>query len=122
VIDHARSAEELLDSLALAVRTACHVNWLHRDAASDSAFHATRPFLFVTGHEHARVLRAGGYDDVSRLQASLFDRLVGDDDRLRPVAVADPACLHPVYVHATGMQQTWFFAPFASHAMVTVAI
>jgi hypothetical protein len=87
--------------------------------ASDSSFFATRPFLFVTGHEHARVLSAGGYHDLPRLQAALFDRLVRPDERLRPVAIADPACLHPIYVHATGMQQTWWFAPFQSHGLVT---
>jgi hypothetical protein len=122
VINHARTAEALLDELALAVRTACHANWLHRDVASDSAFYADRPFLFVTGHEHARVLGSGGYADTPRLQASLFDRLVCDDDRLEPVAIAGPAGIHFVYVHATGMQQTWFFAPFQSHGMVTVAL
>jgi len=122
VINHDRRAEGLLDELALAVRSACHTNWLHRDVASDSAFFATRPFLFVTGHEHGRVLAADGFADVPRLQSALFDRLVRDDERLRPVAIAEAACIHPVYVHATGMQQTWFFAPFQSHAMVTVPI
>jgi hypothetical protein len=122
VICHERSAEALLDELGLAVRTACHTNWLHHAVASESSFFATRPFLFVTGHEHARVLTAGGYDDEARLQVALFDRLVRDDAALRPVAVADPARLHFAYVHATGMQQTWFFAPFQSHELVTAAI
>ena len=41
------------------------------------------------------------------------------DAALRPVAIAGPAQINVVYVHATGMQQTWFFAPFQSHNMVT---
>src|SRR5690242_4108286 len=36
-------------------------------------------------------LVAGGYEDLTRFQASLIERLVRHDDRLHPVAVADPA-------------------------------
>jgi hypothetical protein len=119
VINHEKDAEALLDEIALAVRSGCHVNWLHRDVASNSAFYATRPFLFVTGREHARVLTSGGYDELDRLRTALYHRLVGCDSELRPVAVAAPECIQFMYLDATGMQQTWFLAPFQSHQLVT---
>jgi hypothetical protein len=119
VICHDQDAEVLLDELALATRTGCHVNWLHADVASDSAFFARRPFLFVTGHEHARVLARHGYDDLDRLRRALYARLTGADSPLRPAAVSDPRNIHIAYLHATGMQQTWFFAPFQSHHLVS---
>jgi hypothetical protein len=119
IINHARDAEILLDEIALGVRAACHVNWLHRDAASDSSFYATRPFLFVTGREHARVLSKSGYNDLDRLRTALYDRLVEPHNELRPVAVATPDRIQFVHLNATGMQQTWFLAPFQSHQLVT---
>lgn len=118
VINHDQTAEPLLDELALAARTACHTNWLHRDVASDSDFYATRPFLLVIGREHATVLVRDGYGDIARLQRALYDRLVDDRWPLRPAAIAGPANLHLLYVHASGMQQSWFFAPFQSYATV----
>lgn len=118
-ICHSRDAEELLDEIALAARTACHVNWLHTEVATESSFHTTRPFLWVTGHEHATVLASGGYGDKRALQDAVFGRLTEEHPDLRPVAVASPERVHFVYVHGTGMQQTWFFAPFQSHRLVT---
>jgi hypothetical protein len=117
VINHEQTAAPLLDELALAIRTACHVNWLHRDVATASDFFAARPFLVVTGREHATVLVRDGYDDLTRLRESLFERLVDPGSPLRPVAIASPQNLHVLYLHATGMQQSWFFAPFQSHVM-----
>jgi len=117
IINHDQHAEALLDEIGLAVRAACHTNWLHRAVASESTFYTTRPFLFVTGREHAQVLLRGDYSDIGRLRHALFDRLTRDDPTFRPVAIADAANIHVLYVHATGMQQTWFFAPFQSHAM-----
>jgi hypothetical protein len=119
IINHDRRARAIVDELALTVRTGCHANWLHHDAAADSSFYAGRPFLFVTGREHARVLRSDGFGDFDDLRAALYDGLTRPDSTLRPVAIAGPAQVHFVYVHATGMQQTWFFAPFQSHNMVT---
>jgi hypothetical protein len=117
VINHEQTAEPLLDELALAIRTACHVNWLHRDVATESDFFNERPFLLVTGREHAAVLVRDGYGDRTRFRHTLFDRLVDPRSALRPVAIAAPANLHVLYVHATGMQQSWFFAPFQSQVM-----
>lgn len=122
IINHDRRARAIVDELALTVRTACHANWLHHDAASDSSFYEHRPFLFVTGREHARVLTADGFADLADLRAALYEGLARPDAALRPVAIAGPANIHFVYVHATGMQQTWFFAPFQSHNMVTRAV
>jgi hypothetical protein len=122
VINHDQTAEPLLDELALAIRTACHVNWLHRDVATESAFFDDRPFLLVTGREHAAVLVRDGHDDLSRVRRALHDRLVDPASPLRPVAIAAPENLHVLYVHATGMQQSWFFAPFQSHAMTRRAL
>jgi hypothetical protein len=118
VINHEQTAEPLLDDLGLAARTACHTNWLHREVATASDFFAERPFLLVVGREHATVLARHGYADTGRLQQALFDRLVDDRWPLRPAAIAGPGNLHVLYVHASGMQQSWFFAPFQSHAMV----
>ena len=118
IINHDQHAEALLDEIGLAVRAACHTNWLHRAVASDSAFYAARPFLFVTGAEHARVLLRGGYRDIALLRNAIFERLTRDDPVFRPVAVASASNIHFLYIHATGMQQTWFFAPFQSHALV----
>ena len=118
IINHDQNAEALLDEIGLAVRAACHTNWLHRAVASDSAFYVARPFLFVTGAEHARVLVRGGYRDIALLRNAIFERLTRDDPVLRPVAVASASNIHFLYIHATGMQQTWFFAPFQSHALV----
>lgn len=117
IINHEQTAEPLLDDLALIARTGCHSNWLHHDVASESTFFAARPFLFVTGHEHARVLVRDGYHDLGRLRDALFRRLTDPHPELRPVAIASAENIHVLYVHATGMQQTWFFAPFQSHAL-----
>ncbi len=117
VINHDQSADALLDELGLAIRAACHVNWLHDAVASDSVFHAERPFLLVTGREHATVLVRDGYGDLARLRAALHERLVDERSPLRPVAMAGSENLHVLYLHASGMQQSWFFAPFQSHAM-----
>ena len=122
IINHDRRARAVIDELALTVRTACHANWLHHDAASDSSFYERGPFLFVTGREHARVLTADGFSDFADLRTALYEGLTRPDATLRPVAVAGPAQIHFVYVHATGMQQTWFFAPFQSHNLVTRAV
>ncbi|WP_238005643.1 hypothetical protein KZZ52_42905 [Dactylosporangium sp. AC04546] len=119
VICHSRDAEVLLGELGLAARTACHVNWLHRDVATDSSFYAGRPFLFVVGHEHAAVLSAGGYTSKDAIRTALYARLTEPHETLRAAAVASPEQLRLVYVHATGMQQSWFFAPFQSHHLVT---
>ncbi len=117
IINHEQTAEPLLDDLALVARTGCHSNWLHHDAASESTFYATRPFLFVAGHEHAEVLVRDGYRDLGTLREALFRRLTDRHPALRPVAIASADNIHVLYVHATGMQQTWFFAPFQSHAL-----
>ena len=101
------------------MRTACDANWLHHDAAADSSFYAERPFLFVTGREHARVLSHDGFAALDDLRGALYDGLTRPDPTLRPVAIAGPSQIYVVYLHATGMQQTWFFAPFQSHNMVT---
>lgn len=116
-ICHSRDAEELLDEIGMSARTGCHLNWLHRDVAVESSFYEVRPFLFVVGHQHAEVLVDGGYDDKSRLRQAIFDRLTGPDETLRPTAISGPENVHVVYVHGTGMQQTWFFAPFQSHRL-----
>ncbi|RNL62092.1 hypothetical protein EFK50_09765 [Nocardioides marmoriginsengisoli] len=116
-ISHTRDAEQLLDEIGLGARTGCHVNWLHQEVANDSSFFAVRPFVFVVGHQHAQVLVDGGYDDKPRLSAAIYDRLVRPDDTLRPASIADPDNVRIVYVHGTGMQQTWFFAPFQSHEL-----
>ncbi|MCB0996930.1 MAG: hypothetical protein KDB21_17675, partial [Acidimicrobiales bacterium] len=87
--------------------------------ASESSFFERRPFLFVTGQEHAQVVERGGYSDLARLRRALFDRLTRPHTTLRPAAVSAPECIQVAYVHATGMQQTWFFAPFQSHHLVT---
>jgi hypothetical protein len=122
IINHDRRARAIVDELALTARTACHANWLHHDAASDSSFYERRPFLFVTGREHARVLSRDGFAEFGDLRAALYEGLTRPDSTLRPVAIAGPAQVNFVYLHATGMQQTWFFAPFQSHNMVTRAI
>ena len=119
IINHERRALAIVDELASTVRTACDANWLHHDAASDSSFYEQRPFLFVTGREHARVLTDDGFAALDDLRDALYDRLTRPAAGLRPVAIATPAQIHFVYVHATGMQQTWFFAPFQSHNLVT---
>jgi hypothetical protein len=119
IINHERRALAIVDELAWTARTGCHANWLHHDAASDSSFYEHRPFLFVTGREHAQVLAADGFAEFDDLRLALYERLTCSDASLRPVAIASPAQIHVVYVHATGMQQTWFFAPFQSHNMVT---
>ena len=119
IINHARQAKEIVDELALTVRTACDANWLHHDAAADSSFYAERPFLFVTGAEHARVLSQDGFAALDDLRRALYEGLTRRDRARRPVAIAGPAQIFVAYVHATGMQQTWFFAPFQSHNMVT---
>jgi hypothetical protein len=119
IINHERSGPAIVDELALTVRTACHANWLHHDAASDSSFYDERPFLFVTGREHARVLTGDGFASLDDLRTALHERLTRRHASLRPVAIAGPAQIRVVYVHATGMQQTWFFAPFQSHNLVT---
>jgi hypothetical protein len=122
IINHERTARALVDELTTTVRTACAANWLHHDAAADSSFYAQRPFLFVTGREHARVLTDGGIADLDDLRAALYDGMTRSDRALRPVAIAGPQQIYIVYVHASGMQQTWFFAPFQSHNMVTRAV
>jgi|GEM_PF-100338 len=119
VICHSRDAEDLLDEIALAARTACHLNWLHGEVATESSFHEHRPFLWVTGHEHATVLLGGGYLDKRQIREALFTRLTEEHPTLRPVGIASADCIHLAYVHGTGMQQTWFFAPFQSHELVT---
>ena len=119
IINHERRGLAIVDELAMTVRTGCHANWLHHDAASDSSFYEQRPFLFVTGREHARVLMEDGFAAFDDLRVALYERLTRPDVSLRPVAIAGPAQIHFVYVHATGMQQTWFFAPFQSHNLVT---
>ena len=119
IINHDRRASAIIDELALTARTACAANWLHHDAAFDSSFYEGRPFLFITGREHARVLSGDGFADLDDLRAALFDGLTRPDSTARPVAIATPAQIHLVYLHATGMQQSWFFAPFQSHHMVT---
>ena len=119
IINHERRARAIVEELVLTVRTACHANWLHHDAASDSSFYQQRPFLFVTGREHARVLTGDGFGELDDLRVALYDGLTRPDSLLRPVAIASPAQIRFAYVHATGMQQTWFFAPFQSHCMVT---
>ncbi len=116
-ISHSRDAEYLLDEIGLSARTGCHLNWLHRDVAVDSSFYEVRPFLFVVGHQHAQVLVDGGYDDKSRLRQAIYDRLSGSHDSLLPTAISGPENVRIVYVHGTGMQQTWFFAPFQSHEL-----
>ena len=119
IINHDRRARAVVDELALTVRTACHANWLHHDAASDSSFYEQRPFLFVTGREHATGAERA---TASRSSTTCAPRSTrgsrGPIPTLRPVAIAGPAQIHFVYLHATGMQQTWFFAPFQSHNMV----
>ena len=115
IINHDRDASALLDEIALVARTACHANWLHAAVATESSFFAARPFLFVTGREHARVLIGGGYGDIDALRHALFTRLTATHPTLRPVAIASPECVLLAYIHATGMQQSWFFAPFQSH-------
>ena len=122
IINHDRRARAIVDELALTARTACHANWLHHDAASDSSFYERRPFLFVTGREHATVLSRDGFAEFDDLRAALYEGLTRPDSTLRPVAIAGPAQVNFVYLHATGMQQTWFFAPFQSHNMVTRGI
>lgn len=119
VINHEQRAVPIIDDLALVARTGAHTNWLHHDVASDSSFYAKRPFVFVTGHEHARVFASDGFGALDRLREALYIRMVGHHPTLRPVAVADPSNIYVVYVHATGMQQSWFFAPFQSHHAVT---
>lgn len=121
-ICHLRDAEALLDEIGQAARTACHLNWLHRDVATESSFYETRPFLFVTGRQHAEVLVDGGYDDKPSVQEALFRRLTGSDDLVRPTAVAGPENVHLAYVDGSGFQQTNFFAPFQSHELVTVPV
>jgi hypothetical protein len=121
-ICHSRDAAELLDEIALTARTACHTNWLHSEVADNNSFWSVRPFMFVTGHEHAEVLVAGGYTTKPALQAALHDRLVAPHPTLRPVSIAAADRIHVVYVHATGLQQTLFFGPFQSHALVTAPI
>jgi len=122
IINHDRRARAIVDELVLTVRTACHANWLHHDAASDSSFYERRPFLFVTGREHARVLSGDGFAEFDDLRAALYEGLTRPDPVLRPVAIAGPGQINFAYLHATGMQQTWFFAPFQSHNMVTRAV
>ena len=122
IINHERRARAIVDELALTVRTACHANWLHHDVASDSSFYEGRPFLFVTGREHASVLSNDGFAEFDDLRVALYEGLTRPDSTLRPVAIAGPAQVNFVYLHATGMQQTWFFAPFQSHNMVTKEI
>jgi hypothetical protein len=119
VICHSPSSEVLLDEIALATRTACHVNWLHSEVASDNSFFPGRPFLFVVGTQHADVLVRDGYTTRERIGEELFARLTRPDDRLRPVSVFEPANIHVVYLDASGFQQTQFFAPFQSHELVT---
>jgi len=119
IINHARQARAIVDELALTVRTACDANWLHHDAAADSSFYEGRPFMFVTGREHARVLSQDGFAALDDLRGALYEGLTRPDRARRPVAIAGPSQIHVVYLHATGMQQTWFFAPFQSHNMVT---
>jgi hypothetical protein len=122
IINHDRRARAIVDELALTVRTGCHANWLHHDAAADSSFYDRRPFLFVTGREHARVLSSDGFAEFDDLRVALYEGLTRPDSTLRPVAIAGPAQVNFVYLHATGMQQTWFFAPFQSHNMITKQI
>ena len=55
--------------------------------------------------------------DLAALRTALFERLVDEASPLRPVAIASPDNVHVLYLHASGMQQTWFFAPFQSHQM-----
>ena len=119
IINHERRAQAVIDELVTTVRTACDANWLHHDAAAESSFYAQRPFLFVTGREHARVLTSDGFGDLYDLRGALYDGLTRPHHTLRPVAIAGPPQIHVVYLHATGMQQTWFFAPFQSHNLVT---
>lgn len=119
IINHEPRALPIIDDLALVARTGAHANWLHHDVASDSSFYAKRPFVFVTGHEHARVLARDGFGDLDRLREALYNRMTGHHSQLRPVAIADPSNIYFVYVHATGMQQSQFFAPFQSHHAVT---
>jgi hypothetical protein len=121
-ICHSRDADELLDEIALSARTGCHVNWLHGDVADDSSFFARRPFLFVTGRQHAEVLVAGGHTTKEQVRQALFDRLTAPHPTLRRASIASPDHLHLVYVHGTGFQQTLFFAPFQSHELVTVPV
>jgi hypothetical protein len=117
-----RAASALLDEVALMARTGCHLNWLHEAATSDSSFYRRRPFLFVTGREHTRVLTEGGLRAKEAVALALYERLTRPDPVLRPAAVATPDNIHVVYVHATGMQQSWFFAPFQSHQAVLCAV
>lgn len=117
VINHQPRAADLLDEIGFGARAGCHVNWLHHEVASQSSFYADRPFLFVIGAEHATVLVRDGYGTCERLRDALYERLTAPGP-LRPVAVAAPENLRFLYVHATGMQQSWFFAPFQSHALV----
>lgn len=119
VINHDPRALPLIDELALVARTSAHANWLHHDVASESSFYAKRPFLFVTGHEHARVLARDGFARIDDLRGALFDRLTAPHVELRPTAIADPANIYVAYLHATGMQQTQFFAPFQSHHLIS---
>jgi hypothetical protein len=119
IINHDTHALGIVDELGLTARTACHANWLHHDAARDSSFYDERPFLFVTGREHARVLTSDGFASLDDLRSALYERLTRHDDALRPVAIAGPAQIYVAYVHATGMQQSWFFAPFQSHHIVS---
>jgi hypothetical protein len=119
IINHEPSARAIVDELASTARTACDANWLHHDAASDSSFYARRPFLFVTGREHARVLVRDGFAALDDLRVALYERLTRADVSRRPTAIASPANVFVAYVHATGMQQSWFFAPFQSHNMVS---
>ena len=63
------------------------------------------------------MLARDGYANLARLREALFERLTRPDPVLRPVAIAAPENIHMLYVHATGMQQSWFFAPFQSHAL-----
>lgn len=122
-ICHSRDPEELLDEICLGARTQCHVNWLHADVAAENSFHERRPFLFVVGYQHAEVLRSGGYaGNKERLKEAIYRRLIDPASPLRPVAISSPENVRVVYVHGTGIQQTWFFGPFQSHEMVTAPI
>ena len=67
------------------------------------------------------MLSDDGFAEFDDLRAALYEGLTRPDPTLRPVAIAGPAQVNFVYLHATGMQQTWFFAPFQSHNMVTKA-
>lgn len=121
-ICHSRDAEELLDEICLGARTQCHVNWLHDQVADDNSFYENRPFLFVVGYQHAQVLLSGGYTEKEKLKDAIYRRLVDPTSPLRAASIAAPHNVRVVYVHGTGIQQTWFFGPFQSHELVTAAI